>query len=233
VIHTVHFPLAEPRRSFLRRFADDVYLTAISNYQRQECPELPWSGMVYNAVDVDSFEVQEDKEDYLLCVGRVCERKGQDLAIEIARRAGLRLVLAGRVHPKEMGFFAEHVVPRLDGERVQYFGEVTAERKRELLAGARALLFPVREPEPFGLVLVEALASGTPVVGEPLGAVPEVVRDGETGLLASGIDALVDAVARVGRISPLRCREDAVARFHPRAMADAYGALYRDVLASL
>ena len=110
---------------------------------------------------------------------------------------------------------------------------VSNERKGELLAGARALLFPVREPEPFGLAMVEALACGTPVVAPALGAVPEVVTDGETGFLASGVRGMADAVARTSEISAQRCRDDAVARFHPQAMVDGYEAVYRGILGEL
>jgi glycosyltransferase involved in cell wall biosynthesis len=110
---------------------------------------------------------------------------------------------------------------------------VSNERKGELLAGARALLFPVREPEPFGLAMAEALACGTPVIAEPLGAVPEVVTDGETGFLVSGVEAMAEAAGKLGEISPERCRNDAVARFHPSTMVDGYESVYRDVLAGL
>jgi glycosyltransferase involved in cell wall biosynthesis len=233
VVHTVHMVLDDARASFLRRFSSEVYLTAISAYQRSEVVDLPWRGVVHNAVDVDAFPFREEKEDYLLCIGRVCERKGQDLAIEVARQAGLPLVLAGRVHPKEAWFFEERILPHVDADRVVFQGEVSNERKAELLAGARALLFPVREPEPFGLAMAEALACGTPVIAEPLGAVPEVVTDGETGFLAGGVDAMADAVARASEISPERCREDAVARFHPQAMVDGYEGVYRGILGEL
>ena len=233
VLHTVHMILDDARASFLRRFSGEVYLTAISEYQRGEVPNLPWRGTVHNAVNVDEFPFRADKDGYLLCLGRVCERKGQDLAIEVAKRAGMPLVLAGRVHPKEAWFFEERILPHVDADTVIFDGEVSNERKAELLAGAGALLFPVREPEPFGLAMVEALACGTPVIANPLGAVPEVVTDGETGFLVSGIDAMAEAAARVGQLSPERCRADAVARFHPSAMVDGYEAVYRDVLARL
>jgi len=232
VVHTVHLPLERHRRAFLRRFADDTALTAISDYQRDAAPELPWRARVHNAIDVDSFPFRPGKEDYLLCLGRVCERKGQDIAVQVARRAGMPLVIAGRVHPAEAGFFEQRVRPSVDGDAVAFLGEVPNERKRALVAGARALLMPIREPEPFGLVLVEAMACGTPVVAAPLGAVPEIVVDGVTGFLASGVDAMAEAAGRVGEISPQRCRDEAVARFHPRALADGYEAVYRDVLAA-
>jgi glycosyltransferase involved in cell wall biosynthesis len=233
VIHTVHLPLDERRREFLARFDDDVYLTAISDYQRKEASELTWHGTVPNAVDVDSFTFRKAKEDFVLCIGRICERKGQDLAIEVARRAGLPIVLAGRVHPKETEFFEEKILPLVDDDSVRFAGEVSNETKRELMAGARAVLFPVREPEPFGLVLVEAAASGTPVVATPAGAVPEIVLNGETGFLASKVQGMADALGRLEEISSERCREVAVERFHPRAMADRYEVLYQDILSQL
>jgi glycosyltransferase involved in cell wall biosynthesis len=233
VVHTVHMPLDERRREFLARFDDDVYLTAISEYQRKEASELNWHGVVHNAIDVDAFTLRERKDDYVLCIGRICERKGQDLAIEIARRAGIPLVLAGRVHPKEADFFKVRILPHVDDERVRFAGEVSNDIKEDLIAGARALLFPVREPEPFGLVLAEAAASGTPAIATPLGAVPEIVEDGESGFLASGVADMAAAVERSDEISPERCRALALERFHPRAMADAYEALYQDILSQL
>src|SRR5207249_5401856 len=116
------------------------------------------------------------------------------------RRAGVPIVLAGRVHSKELDFFEERVLPHVDGESVRFAGEVSNETKRDLMSRAKALLFPVREPEPFGLVLVEAAASGTPVVGTPFGAVPEIVVEGETGFLSSNQDDMAAALGRLGEI---------------------------------
>jgi glycosyltransferase involved in cell wall biosynthesis len=233
VLHTVHFPLTDERQAFFRRFVDDVYLAAISDFQRSAAPTLPWAGRVHNAIDPEAFELRRRKEGYLLCIGRVCERKGQDIAVEVARRAGVPLILAGRVHPKEASFFEERVRPHVDGDRVVFEGEVSADRKRELMAGASALLLPVREPEPFGLVMVEAMASGTPVIATPLGAVPEVVTAGVTGFLAATPKGMAAAVARLGEIDPAACRREAEARFAPAAMADGYEALYQSVLGAL
>ncbi len=233
VVHTVHMTLDDARRSFYRRFFSEVYLTAISRYQMGIDRSLPWRGCVPNAVDVDALPFRESKGDYLLCLGRVCHRKGQDLAIEVARRAGLPLVLAGRVHAKEAQFFEQRVLPHVDAEMVTFLGEVTTERKLELLSGARALLFPIREPEPFGLAMAEASACGTPVVAQPLGAVSEVVEHGRTGFLAKGVQAMTQAVEKVAEISPRECREHAVALFHPARMADGYEDVYRRILNEL
>jgi glycosyltransferase involved in cell wall biosynthesis len=233
VLHTVHMQIDEARHAFYRRFAAEVYLTAISKYQQGIASDLPWRGLVHNAVDVDALPLRETKQDYVLCLGRVCERKGQDIAIEVARQAGLPLVLAGRVHPKEAWFFEERVLPHVDAESVIFLGEVSGERKYELLADAKALLFPIRQPEPFGLAMAEAMACGTPVIAHPLGAVPEVITDGVTGFLRESPEEMVEAIARTGEISPERCRLDAEERFHPRKMADGYEEVYRDVLGGL
>jgi glycosyltransferase involved in cell wall biosynthesis len=233
VLHTVHTPLDEDRRLFLERFRDDVYLSAVSDHQMSECPKLPWRGRVYDAVDIESFTFSERKGDYLLSIGRISAGKGTDLAIEVALRTHTPLVLAGRVHPRDSAFFTERVLPHIDGDRVSFLGEIPGDRKRELLAGARALLMPVREPEPFGLVSVEAMASGTPVVGAPRGAVPEVVLDGETGFLVDDVDSMVDAVTRVDEIDPARCRRHVEERFLPGTMVDGYEAIYRELLAEL
>jgi glycosyltransferase involved in cell wall biosynthesis len=233
VVHTEHFVLDGEREEFLRRFKDDTYLTAISQYQVQECPELPWRGVVHNAIDAQVFPYVEEKEEFVLSLGRVASGKGQDLAIRAARQAGVPLVIAGRVAPGEADFFKTHVLPYIDDVSVRFLGEVPHSRKLELLSAARALLFPIREPEPFGLVMVEALACGTPVVAQPLGAAREVVADGVTGFLASGPEALAAALGRLGEISPRACREDVEARFHPRSMVDGYEALYRGILAEL
>jgi glycosyltransferase involved in cell wall biosynthesis len=233
VLHTAHFPLEEPRGSFLRRFADSVYLAAISDFQRSAAPDLPWVGRVHNAIDTEAFEFRTSKDGYLLCIGRICERKGQDVAVQVAKRSGRQLILAGRVHPKEREFFAERVLPHIDGHQVVFEGEVPNERKRELMAGASALLLPIREPEPFGLVMVEAFASGTPVVASPLGAVKEIVTDGVTGFLAGSARGMAAAIDRLDEIDPERCRSEAVERFDPRAMTDGYEQLYQAVLGGL
>jgi glycosyltransferase involved in cell wall biosynthesis len=123
-VHTVHLPLDERRRAFLRRLAGDVRLTAISDYRREEAPDLPWRGRVHNAVDVESLPFRADDDGYLLCLGRVCERKGQDVAIDAARKADLPLVLAGPVQAADEDFFRRSVQPLVDGSAVAYLGEV-------------------------------------------------------------------------------------------------------------
>ena len=233
VLHTVHFPLEEPRGTFLRRFADDVYLAAISDFQRSAAPDLPWAGRVHNAIDTEAFEFRSEKDGFLLCIGRICERKGQDLAVQVAKKAGRRLVLAGRVHPKEREFFAERVLPHIDGDQIVFEGEVPNDRKRELMAAASALVLPIREPEPFGLVMVEAFASGTPVIATPLGAVKEIVTEGETGFMSASVKGMAAAADRLESISPGRCLAEARDRFDPGAMTAGYEELYQSVLGGL
>src|SRR5207302_1574965 len=188
--------LDDARASFLRRFAGEVYLTAISDYQRGEVPDLTWRGTVHNAVDVDSFPFRAEKDDYLLCLGRVCERKGQDLAIEVARRAGLPLVLAGRVHPKEAWFFEERILPHVDADTVVFHGEVSNERKGELLAGARALLFPVREPEPRLAAIAADPARASILLDFDGPLAPIVARREDAAIVSGGREILASLAAR-------------------------------------
>jgi glycosyltransferase involved in cell wall biosynthesis len=157
--------------------------------------------------------------------------KGPHRAIAVARAAGAPLVLAGPVQPGCEAFFAEHVAPHVDGDRVRYVGEVGGERKQRLFAGARALLMPIRWPEPFGMVMVEALASGTPVVAFARGAAPEIVQDGVTGFLVDDEDAMVAALRDVAGIDPRRCRRAVAERSAPRRVAAQYEAVYRCAIA--
>ena len=137
------------------------------------------------------------------------------------------------MHPKERDFFAERVLPHIDGDQIVFEGEVPNDRKRELMAAASALLLPIREPEPFGLVMVEAFASGTPVIATPLGAVKEIVTEGVTGFTSASVRGMAAAVERLGEISPERCLEEARSRFDPSAMTDGYEELYQSVLGGL
>ncbi|HKR98284.1 MAG TPA: glycosyltransferase, partial [Candidatus Dormibacteraeota bacterium] len=197
-------------------------------------PALNWVGRVFNAVDVDNLQTcaRDEKEPYLLCLARVCEEKGQHVAIEVARRTRMRLILAGKVESTPAGreYFEGEIAPFIDGRSVVHIDNVGGADKARLLARATALLAPLQWNEPFGLALVEAMASGTPVIVTPRGAAPELVDDGCTGLFAEDIDDMVEAVQRVGDIDPAVCAREGRRRFAPASMADGYLSLYERVV---
>ena len=236
VVHTVHGVIEEAERTFYGSLPSTVAFVAISDAQRSTAPTLPWLGTVHNAVDVDSLLVgrADEKEPYLLCLARISPDKGQHLAIEAARRAGMRLVLAGKVEEgvTSREYFARFVAPAVDGERVIHIGNVTGWDKARLLARAQGLLAPLQWEEPFGLSLAEAMASGTPVIGFPRGAVPELVTPGVTGFLVSDVEAMVQALGQLSLLDPERCAAVARERFAPSLMARRYRAMYARSIAA-
>jgi len=229
---TVHGPLDDDLHQLYGTLGDHIHLVAISERQRQLAPDLPWAGMVHNGVRVDTFPYRTEKGDYALFLGRFHPHKAPHLALDAAHAAGLPLVLAGKcAEPVEEEYFDREVRPRLtDGDRV--FGVADAEAKRELLAEARCLLFPVQWEEPFGMVMIEAMACGTPVVALRGGAVAEVVVDGVTGYVCDDPAQLPDALRRLDRIDPAACRRRVVEEFHIDALGAGYEAVYRTVLRS-
>jgi len=190
--------------------------------------------VVYNAVDVNRFAFVKtvDREAPLVFLGRVEHIKGAHVAIDVAKRAGRRLVIAGNV-PEDathQTYFREQVMPHVDGRDITYVGPVDDQQKSELLGRAAALLMPVLWEEPFGIVMAEALACGTPVIGLARGAVPEVVADGVTGFVCSDADEMVRRVGEVGRLDRAACRQAAERRFSQRALVDAYEEIYRGMV---
>lgn len=226
-VATMHGPVSGDNGDYFRRLGSTIDLVAISHAQRHQAPGLNWVGTVHNAIDVPSFPFRDSKSDVALWIGRFSPDKGAHLAIEAARRAGRRILLAGKLsEAPERAYFDSEVRPLL-GSDAEYIGEADAALKRELFAMASCLLFPIQWEEPFGMVMAEALACGTPVVATPRGSVPEIVRHGETGFVVDGIDALADAVQRASEIDPAACRRDAEQRFDLPVMAAGYERVYR------
>lgn len=233
VVHTVHGNIPEPYASFYSSVARRTGFVSISAAQRRSMTDLPWLGTVHNAVDVDSLRVAAaDKEPYLLCLARICPDKGQHVAIETAHRAGMRLVLAGKVEdiPEATEYFERYIAPAVDGDRVVHVLNVAGEEKAQLLARAHAMLAPLQWDEPFGLAMVEAMASGTPVIAMARGAAPELVAEGSTGFLVQDVDGMTAAVQLAGGIDPRACAAATRARFSPSVMAAAYLQVYERVI---
>ena len=236
VLHTLHGPFNPDVRQLFRMIAGKIYFNSISEAQRSGCPELNYIGTIYNAVQVETYPFRSEKEDYALFLGRFTEDKGAHTAIYVAQQTGVPLRMAGKVDPgADALYFEEHIEPHVDGENIIYEGEADNDYKRELLSGARFLLFPIQWEEPFGLVMTEALACGTPVVASAMGSAPEIVVDGEVGVLAAPYrwDEMVSAIldGRLDGIDPYRCRQLVEERFSVEAMLDGYEAAFEKILA--
>jgi glycosyltransferase involved in cell wall biosynthesis len=224
---TLHGRLDLPDLPPLYREFPEVPVTSISNSQRTPLPWLNWQGTIYHGLPEDLLDCQEDPEDYLAFLGRISPEKGLEQAIEIARLAGLPLRLAAKVDPADSDYYERMIRPLLADSGVEFLGEIGERDKRAFLGRARALLFPINWPEPFGLVLIEAMACGTPVIAFRRGSVPEVVDQGKTGFICSTVEEAVAAVSRLPEISRRGCRQVFERRFTASRMARDYVDLYQ------
>jgi glycosyltransferase involved in cell wall biosynthesis len=230
-IVTLHGRLDIPEVTPLFRDHPEVPLVSISDAQRAAMPWASWVATVQHGLPPDLYRPAERVGDYLLFLGRVSPEKRPDAAIRIAVRAGVPLKMAAKVDVADRAYHESVVRPLLAHPLVEFLGEVDDERKAALLAGARALLFPIDWPEPFGLVMLEALACGTPVVARRRGSVPEVLRSGVTAWLGETDDELVEAVRRLDQLDRAACRTEFERRFTDRHMARRYLDVYGRVLA--
>jgi glycosyltransferase involved in cell wall biosynthesis len=227
IIHTMH---TMPGTDSARLWANSpsARVTAISRYQWSQFPDLQPVGAVYHGVDPSNVPFQPEPQDYICFLGRFSPEKGPLEAIHAARQLGLRLVLAGPAND----YYREHIEPLVDGDMIQYGGWVSGSRRYELLAGARALLYPIRKAEPFGLVLPEAMMCGTPVAAMRLGAVEEIVDEGQTGFTTDVMHEYPETVQRTLDIDRAKVRARAIERFSAERMALDYLRLYQQAAAS-
>lgn len=228
-VTTLHGRLDLPDYRPLFAAFDDVPLVSISNQQRQPLPGARWAGTVYHGLpaDVCTFTETPSSDEYFAFIGRISPEKRPDRAIEIARRAGVKLRMAAKVDPVDRAYFRNTIEPLLrDAPHVEFIGEIGEAEKSSFLGNARALLFPIDWPEPFGLVLIEAMSCGTPVIAWRCGAVPEVVDHGVTGFVVDSMDEAVEAVRRVSSLDRRTVRERFEQRFSVERMARDYLAVY-------
>lgn len=211
----------------------DVPLVSISDNQRLPVPSAAWQATVYHGLPLTLFRPIERAGGYLAFLGRMSPEKGVNRAIEIARLANLPLVIAGKIHPEERGYFDAVIAPVINAspDSVHLVGELGGVEKEKFLGNARSLLFPIDWEEPFGLVMIEALACATPVIAWRRGSVPEVIDDGVTGFIVDSIDAAVQAVGRLDEIDRLGCRRVFETRFDANRMAREYVKVYEQVIA--
>jgi glycosyltransferase involved in cell wall biosynthesis len=226
VVTTIHGFSSERIVPVYRKYDASSYYVAISDADRH--PDLSYVATIHHGIDMSAFALGAGARDYLLFFGRIHPEKGTREAIEVARRSGLPLVIAGIV--QDRGYFEREVEPHLDGERVRFIGAVGPSEKNALLGGARALLHLVSFDEPFGFSVVEAMACGTPVIAHPRGSMPELVRDGENGRLVTSVAEAVAAVDTASAIEPGLVRASVARRFDKGRMVDEYIAVYRSIL---
>jgi len=208
----------------------DVPVISISDSQREPVPWANWEATIYHGLPNDLFRFYPDRGDYLAFLGRISPEKGADRAIEIAKRVDMPLKIAAKVDRADRRYFKRVVEPLLNDPHVEWVGEISDQQKNEFLGNAYALLFPIDWPEPFGLVMIEAMACGTPVIAYESGSVSEVMEDGITGFVVNELDEAAEAIGRVADLRRERCREVFENRFTATRMADDYMEVYEQMV---
>ncbi|HWA68336.1 MAG TPA: glycosyltransferase family 4 protein [Rhizomicrobium sp.] len=230
---TLHGRQDLPELPDIYRAFPQMPLVSISNHQRLPVPPVNWMGTVYHGLPSTLLHEDRGASGYLAFLGRICPDKGPLQAIEIARRAGMRLKMAAKIDPVDQKFFDEQVKPVLDASaHVEFIGEIDDSRKQDFLGNAKALLFPISWPEPFGLVMIESMACGTPVIAFKCGSVPEIMEDGLTGFVVETVDQAVAACGRIDTLFRPSIRSRFEERFSVGAMAREYVKIYRQLARS-
>ncbi|RJQ30920.1 MAG: glycosyltransferase family 4 protein [Actinobacteria bacterium] len=231
VLTTLHGIFTDINTPFFKRNKNACFYNSISDEQRKPAPELNYISTIYNAIDTDSYPFEANKKDYFVYISRINKDKGSDVVIDIAKKAGVKLIMAGKIDPgRDTEFFEAHVHPKIDDKQIIYKGEISEKEKRKLFAEAKGFIFPLQWPEPFGLVIPEAMACGTPVISFPYGSLPELVEDGKTGFIVKTNDEMVEAVKKIDQINPQDCRDHTVARFGIARMTGDYLKAYEAII---
>ncbi len=229
-VTTLHGRLDLPELAPLYDEFGDMPVVSISDAQRSPLPHANWQATVHHGLPFDRSAYRQKPGDYLAFLGRISPEKRADRAIEIARRVGMKLRIAAKVDTADTDYHRDVIEPLLNDPMIEFIGEIGEQEKPEFLGNARALLFPIDWPEPFGLVMIEAMACGTPVIAWNCGSVPEVIDDGVSGFVVDSLDAAVAAVQRVGELDRERVREVFETRFKPARMAEDYLAVYERLI---
>lgn len=231
-VHTLHGIFTPDNQKMFMHKCKQPFIS-ISNAQREAALELNYVSTVYNGIDADRYEfhAQSDDPPYLAFLGRMSPEKGPHLAIEIAKRSGWNLKMAGKIDPVDEAYFEQQVKPHIDGRQIQYLGEANHAQKSPLMGGAAATLFPITWREPFGLVMIESMVTGTPVIAMSLGSAPEIIVHGKTGFLCHTVDECVAAVDKAVHLDRRACHDHVLLNFTTQRMADGYEAVYQKILA--
>jgi glycosyltransferase involved in cell wall biosynthesis len=228
-VTTLHGRLDLPEHQPVFDTFSTVPLVSISNSQRRPLPQANWVRTVHHGLPVGLLEPKPAKPSYFAFLGRIAPEKGIDRAIRIAQHCGVKLKVAAKVDKADQDYFDEQIEPMIKSNNVEFIGEIADKEKSEFLSGAIALLVPIDWPEPFGLVMIEAMACGTPVIAFNRGSVPEVIEDGLTGFVVEDINGAIGAVDRLGHLSRDKIRRRFEERFTARRMAQDYLAVYRSL----
>jgi len=231
-VTTNHNPVKDYCRDIFLSFKHLPYVAISNAYRRLNYPrQLNYVATVYNGIDLTTYDYnREAKRGYLLFLGRICHEKGTAESIQIAHRVGLPIVIAGKVDGRDQNYFDARIRPELSDSSVDFIGEVTEGEKQKLYSNAIAVIYPLNFDEPFGLVMAEALACGTPVAALDRGSVREVLSDGETAIIADTIDTLVERFPEIEKISAEACRERVFELFSKERMARAYVDIYKQLI---
>ena len=231
-VHTLHGVFTPDNEKLFVHARQQPYIS-ISDAQREPRLNLNYVATVYNGIDVNTYEFNPHPSEppYLAFLGRLSPEKGPHLAIEIAKRSGWRLKMAGKVDVVDRDYFEREIKPQIDGKQIEYLGEADHTQKNELIGGAVATLFPITWREPFGLVMIESMATGTPVIAMELGSTPEVIDHGKTGFLCHSVEECIAAIDKAAQLNRYACREHVCNHFSVERMTDGYEAVYQQILA--
>jgi glycosyltransferase involved in cell wall biosynthesis len=231
-VTTLHGRLDYPQLVALYSAFPDLPLISVSDAQRRPVPQLNWAGTVYHGLPANDLHFRPESGEYLAFLGRIAREKRPDRAIAIAKACGCKLKIAAKVDPSDTAYFRNEIEPLLDDPLVEFVGEIDESQKGEFLSHARALLFPIDWPEPFGLVMIESLACGTPVVAFRGGSVDEIIQHGITGFVVEDLDQAVTAAKQVATLDRRACRQAFDERFSTTRMTDDYVRVYRRLVSA-
>jgi len=233
IIHTLHLELPAkdkfPQRYNILIKYRKSHFVSISNSQRT-IPQLNYVKTIYNGIDVKKFPFNKNPKDYLIWVGKICKIKGTAEAIRVAKKTGKKLLLIGKIFEKE--YFMNKIKPHIDGKKILYLGEMNRYKAANYVKNAIALLNPINWSEPFGLVMIESMACGTPVIAFNRGSVPELIVDGKTGFIVNNVNQMAKAVKKVDKINRTDCRDHVEKKFNVEKMVDEYIEVYKQILKS-
>jgi glycosyltransferase involved in cell wall biosynthesis len=229
IVTTLHHPFSEETITLYKKFPN-INFVAISKDQKKRGPGINIVKTIYHGLPLEKYLFSEKPKDYLLWLSRIGPDKGIAEAIDIAKLSGEKLIISGPILPQYADYFEFRIKPLIDGKKIQFVGAADFKKKIELLRGAKAFLFPVKRPEPFGLVVIEAMACGTPVIAFKEGSMPELIKDGETGFLVKSIEEAVLSVKKINEIKRESCRNWVKEKFSLRRMVNRYEKLYKKIL---